>query len=422
MDKIFYSFVYFNPTGGLMVDYFAIKQMLEKEGQPQLLRCYDALSDGERETFLSEISRIDFSFFNRAEHSKRIRSCDISPLDIFTSHMAEQRREELEAAGLAAIGEGRIAAVLLCGGQGTRLGFDHSKGMYDIGLTRPLSIFELHFSYMLGVAKRAGTWFPIFIMTSEINDSEIREFLAAHDYFGYNGEFVHFYVQNMVPSTDLDGKILMGGRASLAMSPDGNGGWFSSLVSAGLLDFVKTSGVEWFNVVSIDNVLQRTVDPLFVGATLCSGADCGAKVIKKATPDERIGLICQNAGHPSVIEYYELDRLIREENVNTDGIEYGVILNYLFRTDRMEGTLSHPLPVHKVRKKIPYFDDGELIVPEWENGYKYEMLATDLVEFMGSCLPYEVRREAEFAPVKNRDGADSVDSAREMLMAAGYTL
>lgn len=404
-----------------MIDDLKIKQMLEKAGQSQLLRYYDILSDGEKEILLSALSKIDFSFFERAEHPKQIRSCDISPIDIFTSRMAEQRREELEAVGLSAIGEGKIAAVLLCGGQGTRLGFDHSKGMYDIGLTRPLSIFELHFSYMLGVARRSGAWFPVFIMTSEINDSEIREFLAAHDYFGYNGEFVHFYVQNMVPSTDFDGKILMGDRDSLAMSPDGNGGWFSSLVSAGLLESVKAAGVEWFNVVSIDNVLQRTVDPLFVGATLYSGADCGAKVIKKATPDERIGLICRNAGHPAVIEYYELDRLIKEEKVNTDGIEYGVILNYLFRTDRMEGTLSHPLPVHKVRKKIPYFD-GELIVPERENGYKYEMLATDLVEFMGSCLPYEVRREAEFAPVKKRHGADSVDSAREMLTAAGYKL
>lgn len=411
----------YSPTGGFMIDELNVKQMLEKKDQTQLLRYYDTLSDREKEALLSELSKIDFSFFERAEHSGQIRSCDISPIDIFTSRMAEQRRRELEAVGLSAIGEGRIAAVLLCGGQGTRLGFDHSKGMYDIGLTRSLSIFELHFSYMLGVARRAGAWFPVFIMTSEINDSEIREFLAAHDYFGYNGEFVHFYVQNMVPSTDFDGKILLGGRGSLAMSPDGNGGWFSSLVSAGLLDFVKTAGVEWFNVVSIDNVLQRTVDPLFVGATLCSGADCGAKVIKKATPDERIGLICRNAGHPAVIEYYELDRLIREKHVNTDGIEYGVILNYLFRTDRMEGTLSHPLPVHKVRKKIPYFN-GEMVIPERENGYKYEMLATDLVEFMGSCLPYEVRREAEFAPVKNRHGADSVDSAREMLAAAGYEL
>lgn len=177
-----------------MIDDVNIKQMLERKGQSHLLRYYDILSDREKKTLLSELSKLDFSFFERAERLRQIRSCDISPIDIFTSRMAEQRREELEAAGLAAIGKGRIAAVLLCGGQGTRLGFDHSKGMYDIGLTRPLLIFELHFSYMLGVARRAGAWFPIFVMTSEINDSEIREFLAAHDYFGYNGGFVHFYV------------------------------------------------------------------------------------------------------------------------------------------------------------------------------------------------------------------------------------
>lgn len=403
-----------------MINDFEVKQTLEKEGQAHLLQYYDMLSDKEKKAFLSELLKIDFSFIKRADCSK-IQRFDISPIDIFKTGMAEGRREELESVGLAAIGAGKIAAVLLCGGQGTRLGFDHSKGMYDIGLTHSLTIFELHFSYMLHVARRAGAWFPIFIMTSEINDAEIREFLAAQHYFGYNEAFVHYYIQNMVPSTDFDGKILLGEKGKLAMSPDGNGGWFSSLVSAGLLDDVKTNGIEWFNVVSIDNVLQRTADPLFIGATLCSGTDCGAKVIKKATPDERIGLICRNGGHPAVIEYYELDRLMKEENVNTDGIEYGVILNYLFRTDKMEETLCHPLPVHKVRKKIPYFN-GKLVVPEQENGFKYEMLATDLVEFMGSCLPYEVRREAEFAPVKNRYGMDSVDTAREMLTAVGYVL
>lgn len=399
----------------------AIRKTLEEEGQDHLFRYYDWLSDEEKKVFLSELSGIDFSFIERAALSCRDREYDISPIDIFTSSMAERGREELESAGLAAIAAGKVAAVLLCGGQGTRLGFDHSKGMYDVGLTRPLYIFELHFSYLCEVARRAGAWFPVFIMTSEINDAEIREFLRVHHYFGYNGGFVHYYIQDMVPATDFEGKILMSGRGRLAMSPDGNGGWFSSLVSAGLLDFIKAAGIEWFNVVSIDNVLQRTADPLFVGATLHSGMDCGAKVIKKNAPDEKIGLICRNAGRPAVIEYYELDRLLKEHHVKTDGIEYGVILNYLFRTDRMEQTLHHPLPVHKVRKKIPYFE-GELVMPERENGYKYEMLATDLVEFMGSCLAYEVQREAEFAPVKNRYGADSVDSAREMLAAAGYTL
>ena len=399
-----------------------LREKLVNERQTHLWDHLETLSGEERQDFLNALFGIDFSFFKRAETSFQNRSYEIAPIEIFTCDMVRKNREVLQSVGLSAVKEGKIAAVLLCGGQGTRLGFDHPKGLYDIGITRSLPIFQFHFSYMREVALHAGGWFPVFIMTSEGNDEEIREYLKKKDYFGYNGDFVCTYVQNMVPSTDFEGKILLGGKTKLAMSPDGNGGWFSSLVSAGLLESAKRAGIEWFNVVSIDNVLQRTADPLFIGATLQSGAECGAKVIRKSSPDERIGLICRNRGRPAVIEYYELDRLLRDGGVRTDGIEYGVILNYLFRLEQMEQTLSRPLPVHKVRKKIPYFSDGKQILPEKENGYKYEMLATDLVEFMGSCLPYEVRREMEFAPVKNRHGTDSVDTAREMLKAAGYRL
>ena len=180
--------------------------------------------------------------------------------------------------------------------------------------------------------------------------------------------------------------------------------------------------MEWLNVIAFDNVLQKTADPRFIGAVIRENAACGAKVVKKADPDERIGLICQNNSRPAVIEYFELDRLKKEKAVSTEEMEYGVILNYLFRTDEMEKTLSQKLPVHKARKKIPYYRDGEYIKPETENGFKYEMLATDLVERMDSCLAYEIVREREFAPVKNRVGIDSVESARAMLLALGYEL
>ncbi len=395
---------------------------LEREGQTHLIRHLETLSGTEKETFLSALAGIDFSYLKRGETSFQNRVYEISPIDIFTAEKADARRTELDAAGLDAVRSGKVAAVLLCGGQGTRLGFDHPKGMYDIGLTRPLPIFGFHFACLCETARRAGAWFPVFVMTSRAGDAQVREFLASHCYFGYDSRYVRTYVQDMAPATDFDGRLLLSGKTSLAMSPNGNGGWFSSLVLSGLLSGAQYDGVEWFNVVSIDNVLQKTADPSFIGATLLSGADCGAKVIRKASPDERIGLICRNEGHPAVIEYYELDRLLKEGAVCTDGIEYGVILNYLFRRERMERTPEGELPVHRVRKKIPYYCDGRTVFPEQENGYKYEMLATDLVERMDSCLPYEVRRAEEFAPVKNRHGVDSVDSAREMLSAAGYML
>ena len=279
----------------------------------------------------------------------------------------------------------------------------------------------MHFRYLTEVARKAGIWFPIYIMTSVYNRAEIEDFLKEKAFFGYEPSAICFFEQNMAPSTDFEGKLYRSSPSSLVLSPDGNGGWFSSLVSNGLLDGIKKRGVEWLNVISIDNVLQRTVDPLFVGATLSANACCGAKVVKRSDPDERIGLICENGGHPSVIEYYELDRLKKENTVSVEGLDYGVILNYLFKVGEMEKTLSSPLPVHRARKKIPYYD-GEYRTPEKENGFKYETLATDLVERMPSCLAYEILREKEFAPVKNLTGVDSVDTAREMLLRQGYEL
>ena len=399
-----------------------LEKILEKYGQEHLLLGYERLTEDEKHRFCEEISAIDFDIFERAKRLEEKTYENLAPMPIFYAERAEKEKDELEKLGLCAISEGKVGAVLLCGGQGTRLGYLHAKGMFNIGLTKEIPIFSLHFEYLCGVAKRAGVWFPIYIMTSVYNRDELEDFLQNHSFFGYEPSAVRFFTQNMAPATDFDGKIYLSSPSSLALSPDGNGGWFSALASEGYLDEIKANGVEWLNVISIDNVLQKTADPRFIGAVIRENAVCGAKVVKKATPDERIGLICQNNDHPSVIEYFELDRLKKEKSVSADGMEYGVILNYLFRTDEMEKTLSQKLPVHKARKKIPYYRDGEYMNPETENGFKYEMLATDLVERMDSCLAYEIIREHEFAPVKNRTGIDSVKSAREMLLALGYEL
>lgn len=399
-----------------------LEARLTENGQSHLLSDFERMTEAEKQSFSEELNAIDFDIFERAKFLEEKHYETLAPMPIFYADRAEKEKEELEQIGFHAIADGKIGAVLLCGGQGTRLGYSHAKGMFNIGITREISIFSLHFEYLCAVAKRAGRWFPIYIMTSVYNREEIENFLKEHSFFGYDFSSVHFFTQNMAPSTDFEGKIYQSSPSSLVLSPDGNGGWFSSLASEGYLDDIREKGLEWLNVIAIDNVLQKTSDPRFIGAVIRENAACGAKVVKKANPDERIGLICQNDGHPAVIEYFELDRLKKEKSISTEKMEYGVILNYLFRVDEMEKTLSHKLPVHKARKKIPYYRDGEYVKPETENGFKYEMLATDLVERMPSCLAYEILREKEFAPVKNRTGIDSVESAREMLLALGYEL
>ncbi len=262
-------------------------------------------------------------------------------------------------------------------------------------------------------------------MTSEKNDKETREFFKEHDYFGYNSDFIRFFVQEMVPAVDFDGNILLESEDSLAMSPNGNGGWFKSMLKAGLKQDLEEKGVEWLNVFAVDNVLQRIADPVFVGATVLSGCVCGAKVVKKADPYERVGAMCLENGRPSIVEYYDLTPEMAEAVDESGTLLYGfgVILNYLFSVEELMEIVKSSLPLHVVEKKVPYRDEaGVLQKPAEPNAFKFETLILDMVYMMKNCLPFEVCREREFAPVKNAVGTDSVESARELLKKNGIAI
>ena len=232
-------------------------------------------------------------------------------------------------------------------------------------------------------------------------------------------------MQDMAPAVDFEGKLLLEEKGRLATSPNGNGGWFTSLHKSGLLDDIHARGVEWLNIFAVDNVLQKIADPAFVGATILSGKESGSKVVRKASPDERVGVMCQEDGKPSIVEYYEMtDEMITQRDEKGELLyRFGVILNYLFRVDRLEDIMLNRMNVHVVEKKIPYVDDaGNEVKPEEPNGFKFETLILDMIHMMDSNLVYEVVREKEFAPIKNLHGVDSVDSARELLEANGVEL
>ncbi|MDE6273995.1 MAG: UTP--glucose-1-phosphate uridylyltransferase, partial [Clostridiales bacterium] len=300
-------------------------------------------------------------------------------------------KEEFLRVGKEAVRSGKVAAVLLAGGMGTRLGSDAPKGVYDIGITKPLYIFEQLIRNLQDVCGDCGGVVPLYIMTSETNDVATRKFLKEHDFFGYPESAVRFFLQDMAACVDFEGNLLLEARDRLALSPNGNGGWYTSLFRAGLIDEAKAQGVEWFNVFAVDNVLQRIADPAFVGATVLSGRKSGAKVVCKANPYEKVGVLCLEDGSPSVIEYYELTgEMANMRDQSGDLVySYGVILNYLFRLDRLEEIAREKIPTHVVKKKIPYLDEtGNLVKPETENGYKFEMLILDMARLMASCRPY----------------------------------
>lgn len=358
-------------------------------------------------------------------HSKGQTRGSFAPLGAMELPEIRKRKAEFEQIGLDAIQKCKVGAILLAGGQGTRLGFDKAKGMYNVGITRELYIFEQLIENLKQVTKQAGAWVPLYIMTSDKNDEQTRDFFAEHDYFGYHADYVKFFIQDMVPAVDFDGNVLLEAEDSLAMSPNGNGGWFTSLIKAGYDQDMKEKGIQWLNVFAVDNVLQRIADPVFIGATMESGCVSGAKVVRKADPYERVGALCLEDGKPSIIEYYELTPEMAEATGENGSLLYGfgVILNYLFRVDALMEISRKRMPMHIVEKKVPYLDEnGQMQKPESPNAYKFETLILDMVYLMDNCLSFEVEREREFAPVKNAVGVDSVESARELLQKNGIVL
>ena len=399
---------------------------LQTFGQEHVLQYYDALSPAEQEELLLQIEETDFSVLSHAKDGVHAGKRGVfSPLAATTLTEIDRRRQEFHDAGVSAIKAGKTAALLLAGGMGTRLGSDNPKGMYDIGETKHVYIFQRLVENLLDVVKETDTWIRLFIMTSEKNHEATVRFFEEQNYFGYQKDRVVFFKQDMAPACDYNGKAYLEAKNRISTSPNGNGGWFSSMVRAGLDRILEEEGIEWINVFAVDNVLQRICDPCFVGATLLADVSVGAKVVKKATPDEKVGVICLEDGSPSIVEYYELSpEMMEAKDANGDpAYNYGVILNYLFHAKELTGLSDDQLALHVVEKKIPCLDsDGNPLKPSEPNGYKFEQLVLDMIHQLRTCLPYEVIREKEFAPIKNPTGVDSVESARALCKQNGITL
>ncbi len=402
------------------------KEKLAKYGQGHVLKYYDELSEAEQAALLEQIQISDMDVIDSCRHQEELLQRGvITPLAAMQLPEIRANRESFTATGLEAIRAGRVGAVLLAGGMGTRLGSDDPKGVYNVGITRKLYIFECLIHNLLDVVRQADAWIHLFVMTSDKNHDTTVRFLTEHEFFGYKAEYVHFFQQKMALAVDYNGKIFLEEKGKMASSPNGNGGWFVSLKDAGLLEQVHETGIEWLNVFAVDNVLQKIADPCFVGATIQKNCVAGAKVVRKVTPDEKVGAICLEDGRPSIVEYYDMtEELLEAKDAQGESAyNFGVILNYLFSVEELERILSQSLPLHVVEKKIPCInEDGIPVKPEEPNGYKFENLVLDMIHQMESCLPFEVVREKEFAPIKNKTGIDSVESARELLRLNGVEL
>lgn len=330
--------------------------------------------------------------------------------------------KEANETGMKAVSNGEVAALLLAGGQGTRLGYDGPKGMYDIGLPSKKTLFQFMVERIQKLGQLSGKGekaVPFYIMTSPMNHKATTEYFEQNDNFGID---VKFFPQGTLPAITPEGKMILETPTSIAVAPDGNGGIYPALVKHGILEDMKSRGIKYIHAFGVDNALVKPADPAFVGYCIQKAADCGNKVLWKTSPDEKVGVVATKGGKPCIVEYSDISKEMSEQTGSDGRLVFGAgnICNHFYSLDFMENVIVPNLGsmYHVARKKIPYYDDATktTVKPTSNNGIKLESFIFDVFPLSTAMAVLDVARADEFAPVKNPPGSatDSPDTARAL--------
>lgn len=423
-----------------MTAFELIREQLEKYGQEHLLKYWNELNEEQRQHLKTDIDELDFDevneFFKRATQSleddgsvtldDRLQPIPDSQV-LSIARTTKDVLEKYNLEGLTQIAASHVGVLLMAGGQGTRLGFAHPKGMYDVGLPSHKTLFRIQAERINTLQRlayeRTGcrgriTW---YIMTSEHTMEPTRQFFERNNYFGLDKDDIYLFEQGSLPCYSFDGKILLDEKDTVSKAPDGNGGIYRALRDQGVLDDMERRNVRYLHAHSVDNILIKVADPVFIGYCVEQNAECAAKVVEKSRPDEAVGVICIVDGKYQVVEYSEISAKTAELR-NSDGrltFNAGNICNHFFTTAflRKIGTnFERQLKLHVAKKKIPFVNDsGARITPDKPNGIKIEKFVFDVFEFAEKFVAVAVEREDEFSPLKNAEsaGRECASTARQ---------
>jgi UDP-N-acetylglucosamine/UDP-N-acetylgalactosamine diphosphorylase len=405
-----------------MADVDAIRRMLKAHGQEHLLRFYAELTDPQRKTLLDQLAGVDFPRLAEAIDKYVLRRevvslpTSIEPPPIVPAQPTGAMAEECAKArkrGSALLAEGKVAAFVVAGGQGTRLGLNGPKGCFEVTPITHKPLFQVFAQQILAAGQRAKSPVPWYVMTSHANDVDTRAFFRRHNFFGLNPKDVFFFVQGMLPAVSFDGKCLLAGKDKLAMCPDGHGGSLLALRRGGALDDMARRGVELISYFQIDNPLVRCLDPLFLGLHDLRRAEMSAKCLPKRDPMEKLGNFCVVDGKVTVIEYSDMPEDLARACTSDGRLRFSagsIAIHVLSRSfvERLTAGGDCHLPLHRADKAVSCVDpDGQIVKSDKPNAAKLEMFVFDAMPLAERTVILETTRREEFSPVKNADGQDS---------------
>ena len=400
-----------------------IKEILNKYNQEHLLNFYEDLTNEEKEKLLNQIEKIDFELVNRLykniiEKSEKTSTGEITPIPFMVKDkLTDEQKMYYEKKGIDIIKSGKLAAVTMAGGQGTRLGHNGPKGTFKLNVKGNKYIFEILCESLKSVKEKYGVYIPWYIMTSRENNDATVKFFEENNYFGYDKQYITFFKQSEFPMIDINGKILLEKKFKIREAADGHGGIFEAMYKNNIVEDMKKRNIKWVFIGGVDNILVKMADPILIGMAEDKKVLIASKSLAKVTPDEKIGAFCRKNGKPYVIEYTEISNDMA--NAKDENGEYlygeGHILCNLFNIKALEMLEKEKLEYHSAFKKSNYINEnGEEIEAKEPNAYKFEAFIFDAFERIDDLLILRGNREDEFAPVKNLTGVDSAESATKL--------
>ena len=399
-----------------------VKQVLKKYNQEHLIYFYKELTTKQQDALLNQILNINFdkifSLYHNSMKNSSLTKEDISPIN----HYEKERFSDYDINYYSNIGSEIIksnstAVITMAGGQGSRLGYMGPKGTYELDFeTEKKSLFQIMCEDIKNINKQYNVTIPWYIMTSDENDLQTKQYFEAHNFFGYPKNEITFFTQNKLPIISVDGNLILQETYMVKEASNGNGNVFKAMKKHGIIDELEQNNIKWLFFGGIDNILLKNVDPFFLGLTVHNQYSIATKSIFKEQPLEKTAVFCKNNNKPSILNYDDID-LELSLSKDANGLylyREANMLSHIMNIDAIKKISNITLPYHRAYKKNAFVNsEGMKQVPDKPNSFKFENFIFDAFMYFDDLLILRVNSDEEFAPIKDFTGIYNPDTAKE---------